>query len=292
MVAADRVVEQLRARSGRTPGPAAVSAPASPPGALPAFPRPAATPAPVRTPVLPAASVPVVLLSLGCLCLLVAAAVFVAVAWSALGLTGRTLVLLGVTALLVVRGGRAHAQGPARSRRDVLAGRRRACSPSTCWAPGRPGWPGSTPWTGAARGPWSGWRLLVLGLAVGVWAHGQPVGRLYGAEAVAAAGAALVCATNVWLAENPAVACTIAVPLLALLFVPLRSLLPVTAYAVGALGLVSWLVLLLRRLGPGPRTRGPRRLVVRPARLAAAGRGRSSPLPPPTCRPSPDACVR
>ena len=106
MVAADRVVEQLRALSGAQPPQPHPrrSSPRhtqlAPRRALtcPAFPR--REPAPPATRRLPAASVPVVLLSLGALCLLVAAAVFVAVAWSALGLTGRTLVLLGVTALL------------------------------------------------------------------------------------------------------------------------------------------------------------------------------------------------
>src|SRR3954449_3605370 len=68
MVAADRVVEQLRALSGGAP--VAVAGSVAAPGqgaALPRFPRRASTPA--RTRRLPAASVPVVLLSLGALCL-------------------------------------------------------------------------------------------------------------------------------------------------------------------------------------------------------------------------------
>src|SRR3954452_12334544 len=72
MVAADRVVEQLRELSGRVPTPAMPPAPATTPHVgLPAFPRSDAGPARARR--LPSASVPVVLLSLGALCLLVAA---------------------------------------------------------------------------------------------------------------------------------------------------------------------------------------------------------------------------
>src|SRR3954467_3797782 len=72
MVAADRVVEQLRALSDREPTamPAPMPAPQRPAAdCLPAFPR--SVTAPPRTRLLPAASVPVVLLSLGGLCLLV-----------------------------------------------------------------------------------------------------------------------------------------------------------------------------------------------------------------------------
>ncbi len=43
-------------------------------------------------------SVPKILLSVGALCVLVAAVVFLAVTWSLLGITGRTLVLVGMTA--------------------------------------------------------------------------------------------------------------------------------------------------------------------------------------------------
>jgi hypothetical protein len=254
MVEADRVVEQLRALSGpaRVPSgipvasPAAAPAPGpfpttSPSAALPAFPR--RDPAPTRTRLLPSASVPVVLLSLGALCLLVAAAVFVAVAWSALGLTGRTLVLLGITSLLAVVAvvlTRKSLRGAAETFWVVVAGML-AVDLLGAQSAGLAGldvldWRGTGALVGLA--------LFVMGVAVGVWAHGQPVGRLYAAEAVVVIGAVTLCSTNVWLAENPALACTIAVPVLALLFVALRSLLPVAAYGVGGLGLASWLVLL------------------------------------------------
>ena len=98
---------------------------------------------------------------------------------------------------------------------------------------------------------WRGTSLLVgvalfaLGVGVGAWALGEPVGRLYGSEAVAVLGAALCVVTNAWFAADPAVACTIAVPLLAAIFVVLRRALPVAAYGVGALAVATWLALLL-----------------------------------------------
>lgn len=78
---ADQLLETLR----RTP--AAAAAPAREP----------AEPAPVRRNRLHGASVPAILLTLGAGCLLVAAVVFLAVAWVVLGVEGRTAVLVGVT---------------------------------------------------------------------------------------------------------------------------------------------------------------------------------------------------
>ena len=60
-------------------------------------PMPAARPAPVRT-ALQGASVPKILLGLGATCLLVAAVIFLAVAWTWLGVGGRTAVLVALTA--------------------------------------------------------------------------------------------------------------------------------------------------------------------------------------------------
>src|SRR3954449_10236976 len=55
-------------------------------------------PTALDSPRLPGASVPKILLTLGALCLLVAAVTFLAVAWSWLGVGGRTVVLLVLTA--------------------------------------------------------------------------------------------------------------------------------------------------------------------------------------------------
>ena len=110
---ADRLVARLRTENVQSPVPAGVGVPAGNSSMLedvapyPA-PSPATQPAPVR---LGAVSVPRILLTLGALCLLVAAVTFLAVAWSWLGVGGRTLVLvaftvasLGSTGLLLRRG--------------------------------------------------------------------------------------------------------------------------------------------------------------------------------------------
>ncbi|WP_027860918.1 SCO7613 C-terminal domain-containing membrane protein [Marmoricola sp. URHB0036] len=243
MVAADRVVEQLRALSGRVATPALPSAPAATLGNdLPAFPR--SDTGPARRRLLPSASVPVVLLSLGALCLLVAATVFVAVAWSVLGLTGRTLVLLGVTGLLAMAAvavSRRGLRGAAEALWLVVFGML-TVDLLGAQSAGLAGLD-ALDWRGT--GALVGLTLFVTGLAVGLWAERQPVGRVYGAEAVAALGVLVLCATNAWCAEIPAVGCTVAIPLLAVLFVALRRLLPVTAYGVGGIGVLSWVVLLL-----------------------------------------------
>lgn len=83
---ADQLLERLRATTTAAP--------------LPSYPRPAAPlptrPAERRTGVR-AASVPKILLGLGATCLLVAAVIFLAVAWSWLGVGGRTAVLVTLT---------------------------------------------------------------------------------------------------------------------------------------------------------------------------------------------------
>lgn len=95
---ADDLLGQLRATATRpvTVGPGAVSTG----GSLipPVAPMPAAAPSPRRTG-LRAATVPQVLLGLGATCLLVAAVIFLAVAWSWLGIEGRTTVLVALTAV-------------------------------------------------------------------------------------------------------------------------------------------------------------------------------------------------
>jgi hypothetical protein len=102
---ADTLVAQLRATA-----PAPVAVPAGPAGTAPTAEGPV-TPLPSDHPPFPAsptsrvphtgglsaASVPKILLGLGATCLLVAALVFLAVAWSALGVGGRTGVLVLLT---------------------------------------------------------------------------------------------------------------------------------------------------------------------------------------------------
>jgi hypothetical protein len=85
------------------PAPVASEPPPPPPPVLSyAPPYPAPPPAPSPRTGLSAASVPKILLGLGATCLLVAAVIFLAVAWSWLGIGGRTtvLVVLTITAAL------------------------------------------------------------------------------------------------------------------------------------------------------------------------------------------------
>ncbi len=249
MVDADAVIAQLRAAR-------AVPGPTSDGSAAPVHPmvEPLGGATPRRSRRLPAASVPVVLLSLGALCLLVAAVVFVAVTWSLLGITGRTLVLLGVTGVLAgvaVVLSRRELRGAAETFWLVVAGMlvvdvlgARSAGLFGLDDLGSRG-------TGAVLGA----TLLVFGTAVGLWARRLPLARLYGAESVAVAGALVVVATNGWTASDPAVGTVVAVPALAALAALLRSRLPLAAYGFATLAALSWLVLLAvgwsRALEPG-----------------------------------------
>ncbi len=239
MVTADRLVEQLRGAPLAQPAPPPSDTQHEP---LPAYPTPMAPPPP-RPRRLPSASVPVVLLSLGALCLLVAAIVFIAVTWSVLGLTGRTLVLLGLTSVLAVVAvilTRTGLRGAAETFWLIVSGML-VVDLLAAQSAGLAGldalsWRGTGALVGAAA--------LTLGTGLGWWARSQPVTRLYGAETVAVAGAMVLVSTNAWAAENPAVGTTIAIPLLGASFVLLRKQVPLAAYGIGGLGALSWLVLL------------------------------------------------
>lgn len=240
MVAADRLVEQLRAAPVASPV-GAQSAPAAAQGPLPGYPAPATRPARQRR--LPAASVPVVLLSLGALCLLIASVVFVAVTWSRLGLTGRTLVLLaftGVLATVAVILTRRALRGAAETFWLVVAGML-TIDLLGAQSSGLAGLD-SLDWRGT--GVLVGVALLALGTGVALWARTQPVSRLFGAETVAVIGGAVLCSTNAWSAAEPAIASTIAIPLLAAYFESLRRQVPVAAYGMGGLAAATWVVLL------------------------------------------------
>ncbi|MCW2854043.1 MAG: hypothetical protein JWM84_3707 [Nocardioides sp.] len=93
---ADTLLARLRvARTTEAPRPASFVPPVAPVARTAAPPRPAA---PERRTGVRAASVPTILLGLGASCLLVAAVIFLAVAWSWLGVAGRTAVLVTLTA--------------------------------------------------------------------------------------------------------------------------------------------------------------------------------------------------
>ena len=99
-------VPQLAPPVAPAPAPDSDRPVAPPPVTSYAAPYPApSTPArPTAAPGLSAASVPKILLGLGATCLLVAAVIFLAVAWSWLGIGGRTAVLVGLTVATALGG--------------------------------------------------------------------------------------------------------------------------------------------------------------------------------------------
>lgn len=231
---ADQLLESLR-RTATAPA----AAPAQP-VAVPPFPS-ATTPRPSR---LRGASVPVILLTLGAGCLLVAALVFLAVAWVVLGVEGRTAVLVAFTAasagLTWVQSGRA-LRGATEALGLVtlgltaldLAGARSA------------GWFGS---------PDTATFLVLFGLvmaAVSVGAclalRGRAAGEFVSGEVVfglATGVAAIGIAGLGW--ESEAFAALAAVTVAGVLSASAGALrLTVAAFAAGAVTALSWLALVM-----------------------------------------------
>ncbi len=154
-------------------------APATAPASAPAPARPSA---PVRAG-LSAASVPRILLGLGALCLVVAAVVFLAVAWASLGVGGRTGVLgvltvvaAGLMAWLAARDLRAGAEAFASVALGLLA-----LDLGGAWRAG---------WLGAIGGDTfllvAGPVVAVAAAAAGRWTASTPVGALVSAQVIGA----------------------------------------------------------------------------------------------------------
>ncbi len=230
---ADVLLGRLRARR---------AAPAVAPG-------PAAAPAGSTRPArrLTQASVPQLLLALGAACLLVAAVVFLAVAWSWLGVAGRTAVLLTLT---VSAGGASLLL----SRRRLAAAAEALCAVTlglvvldvlgageSGWAP-EPGTSGSGVVLGAV--------LVAVGLALSAlhlhFAGARPVvAQLVTAPALlglAGSLAALVEGRGGTSASGVWAGCVVASAALAVLAA--RTRLTVLRVAAGVVGGVAWLVLL------------------------------------------------
>lgn len=170
----DRLVASMT-----TPAPAAPPAPSAPSGRAPMVP-------PVS---LSATSVPKILLGLGALCLLVASVVFLVVAWAALGVGGRTGVLIGFTLVaaalmtwVVRRGLRAGAEAFSVVVLGLLAidvgGAREAG------------------WLGSIGDPWflalAGGAVALVGATLARWARATEVSRLLGSEVATVLGVAVV----------------------------------------------------------------------------------------------------
>jgi hypothetical protein len=99
---ADRLLARLRQEKSRVAAAVTVGAVATSPGPLlegtAPYPVARRTEESTESPRVSGASVPRILLSLGALCLLIAAVTFLAVAWTWLGIGGRTVVLVALTA--------------------------------------------------------------------------------------------------------------------------------------------------------------------------------------------------
>ncbi|PUA80073.1 SCO7613 C-terminal domain-containing membrane protein [Nocardioides currus] len=134
-------------------------------------------------PGLSAASVPRILLGLGALCLLVAALVFLAVAWAALGVDGRTVVLVLFTAV-------AGALTVVVARRDLRAGAEALGSVTLGLFALDLGGAWNAGWLGDLGDPaflvLAGLLVAAAGMAVARWATTTPVATLTSAEVIAA----------------------------------------------------------------------------------------------------------
>ena len=279
---ADALVAQLTA-----PAPVAVgvgapgSGPATGPATVPAggprvdptypsFPAPAPTD---RRHGLSAASVPRILLGLGATCLLVAAVVFLAVAWSDLGMGARTAILLTLTA------GAAAATGWM-GRRGLPAGAEAfgvvflGFLTLDVFGAQDAGWFGGLGDEGFLVLLGSVLTVAAIGTAVGVTRTGMR--PLVGAQLVVAAGAMTVAAgvTTMTDGQNAAVLVAIVLGSAALAHAAHLLHLKVAAVATGVVAGLWWLDPGRPRARPGRLRADPRRGLGRPRRLAAAGRRR------------------
>jgi len=243
MQQADRLIEELRAASVGATVPSTPSAlPVAPPVAL----QPSQVPA-RRAGAMPSTSVPVVLLALGGLCLLVAAIVFVAVAWSSLGLTAKTTIMLAVTGLFAA-GAVAVTRHDLRFAAETLwllvagmvAVDLGAAYGADMFGLGRLSDRDAVGLAGAA--------LLGLSIGVGAWATTTPLRRLHGLVGVAALGTLLLAGAEAWTNDdhNP-LAVAISVPLLTALALAVDRAtdrhLRTTAGVLVVASVVSWLEL-------------------------------------------------
>lgn len=189
------------------------------------------------------ASVPRILLGLGALCLLVAALVFLAVTWSAMGVAGRTATLVGFTAVaggLTAWAARRNLRAAAESLGVVALG----LLAFDLFGARDAGWLGdvTTPGFAVVLGS----VLALAGVAAATAVRRTPASALVGAEVVAGLGVAVAAAGAVtadWLAWSTAL--TLCVVVTAGVAVAARALrLGVLTVATGLVALVSWMLLL------------------------------------------------
>jgi hypothetical protein len=233
MQVADTLVERLRVE-GTTP--VTVGA------------TPVAPPLPLQSPRraargLSAGSVPAVLFGIGALCLLVAAVVFVAVAWSSLGLGARTSILLAVTGTFGVLASRLTLRGLRGAAETfwLVVGALVVIDLVAGYAAGLLGFDALD---GRHAVAVLGASLLALGLGVGAWALRTELPQLVAPTLFSTLGSVSLVASEGWAAPHPAVGTTAAIlALVALAVLARRAGLRTTAYAVSGLAVVSWVVL-------------------------------------------------
>lgn len=236
LLRADSLIEQLRV-SAAAPAPAAA---VPMPGSVP----PPAAPRPSR---LDAASVPKILLGLGATCLLVAALVFLAVAWSSMGMTGRTVVLLTLTALaattmvwLARRTLRAGSESFAVVALGLLALDLSGAEDA--------GWFGDL--SGGGFTLLLGGILAAAGLSVARYGQSSPVNRLASGEVVAFLGTAAAGLGLVDLLPDHVGALVAIFTTLAVAAIARAGRFTDLALGLAMLAALWWLMLLLAGLGP------------------------------------------
>ncbi len=209
LLTADGLLAELRASAGAQAATPAGTAPSAVALARAAGVGPAAPPLPAPSPSassltgppfppsrrdrhrgLGAASVPKILLGLGAGCVLVAALVFLAVTWSALGVGGRTALLVVVT-LACAALAWFLARRPLRGGAEALSVLAWGLLTLDLYGARDAGWLGDI--SDASYLLLLGAALLATGTAAGLAARRAPVGRLTGAELVAGLGTAAVC---------------------------------------------------------------------------------------------------
>ncbi len=235
---ADALIQRLRTEPAAAP---AVTPPAGAAAGLPSAPPLPPTP-PRARPGLPGASIPAILLTLGALCLLVAAVVFVAVAWGSLSLSAKTAILLGLTALLTASAAwvtRRGLRGAAESLWVVVAGMLAVDLVSAVAA----GLAGLDTLSGRDTAVLVGAALLGLSVSAGLWSRSTPLRTIHALTGVTWIGAVILTAGAAW-SRDGAAPTAVSVPVLTIGGLVLTRVLTWQGWAVGSVAALSWLVLL------------------------------------------------
>lgn len=228
------------------PAPDPRSATGDAPPASPTAGLPTAPPVPEQPrKTLPGSSVPVVLFGVGALCLLVAAVVFVAVAWGSLGLGARTTILLAVTASVAAVADHLTRRGLRGAAETfwLITASMVAIDLAAGYSAGLLGFDDLAPRHATAV---SGAVLFGLACVAGLRARRTELRELYGVSAAGVCGLLLVTVTEGWDAPNVAVGIAISVVVLTAVALGLRHIgLLTLAIGSASLAVLSWALLLI-----------------------------------------------